>query len=136
MMPEKWNIDHLKEHIPLVAPYLVTLYYFEIIFIMPVMYFVVGKAGAVLTGLTLAILLTLQVLALYFKKEINRRIQLIITDIHFAYVLATLVNFGMHDFDGHTIDIAMYGIRFITILADIPLIWFLTDEKVKLDYSA
>ena len=136
MMPEKWNMNHLKEYIPLVAPYIVTLYYFEIIFIMPVMYFIVGKAGAVLTGLTLAILLTLQVLALYFKKEINRRIQLIITDIHFAYVLASLVNFGMHDFDGHTIDIAMYGIRFITILADIPLIWFLTDEEVKLNYSA
>ncbi len=116
-----------KERAEYFAPYFATLYFVEIIYFMYLLLFVYGRFTAVIAGFTAAALLTLHIIGLYRLMNINRTIQLIIMELHFAYSVSFFVN---RIFVSGTMaegDTVMMILRIFTTAVELPLILVLTD---------
>lgn len=124
------NIDFFRERCWRLIPYIATLYYLEIMYLMFIVNFIAGKIIAVGTGFALAILLSFHVVALFNRKNLNRKIQLFLMDLHFAYSAAFIVSRVVTGFTLSGGDIAVTVFRGITALIEIPMIIFLTDDLI------
>jgi len=126
---------NIKEKVNLFVPYLATFYYVEIIYLMIFLNFLYGKIFAVTAGLLLSFFLTFHIFRLFNKKDINRKIQLYLMDIHFAYSLAYFFNrmFSGNDISG--VDAAVTAFRFITACLEITAVLILTDRIIRSEYT-
>jgi len=118
-----------------ITAYFSTLYYFEIIYFMFILLILYGKPVSVIAGFTMTILITIHIVQLYFKKNINRKIQLFIMDIHIAYAGAYLINIMKLGFEINVLTLSIIFIRSIIIICEIPLLFILTDERVTCHYN-
>jgi hypothetical protein len=116
------------------VPYIATLYYIEILYLMFFFNFLYGKYVSVVTGIFLSFMLTLHVIKLFHRKNLNRKIQLFIMDFHVAYSLAYLVN---RLFSGHSLTCFDYTIttfRFTSASVELLMIYVLTDIIIQNEY--
>jgi hypothetical protein len=120
---------------PRLLPYYSTVYYVEVLYFMFMMLIIYGRTAAVISGLVCSGLLTFHVIGLFFLKNRNRKIQIILMDIHIAFTAGFLVNRIMGDFPLSGIDEFMIIFRGITSVMAIPLILIFTDDKTIKEYS-
>ncbi len=83
----------IKKKVFVYASYFNVLFFFEIINLMFLLLIVYGKFISIACGSILTVLLSLQIINLYFKKEASRKIQLYLMDIHLAYSVPFIFNF-------------------------------------------
>ncbi|MFC1669348.1 hypothetical protein ACFL20_03090 [Spirochaetota bacterium] len=129
-------ISILKKRINAVTAYFTVLYFFEIIFFMIVFLVTQGKLIAVIFGILTAIILTAHIISVYFFKNRNRKIQIVLMEIHFAYSISFIISYFIHGIGGYIIDNIFLIVRLILILGEIPLIYLLTDKEVINLYKA
>ena len=86
-------LNIIKKRVFVYASYFDVLFFFEIINLMFLLLMAYGKIISIAGGSILSVLLSLQIINLYFKKEINRKIQLYLMDIHLAYSVPFIINF-------------------------------------------
>lgn len=72
-------------------PYVSTLLYAEIMLLFIFLNFLYGKPVALVAGIILTALLTLHVIMLFNDNPLNRKIQLLLMDFHFAWSVAFVV---------------------------------------------
>ena len=72
-------------------PYVSTVFYVEILFLFIFLNFLYGKPVALAAGSALTVLLTLHVIMLFNGNPLNRKIQLLLMDVHFAWSFAFVV---------------------------------------------
>jgi len=126
---------NFKEKVNSFVPYLATFYYVEIIYLMIFINFLYGKFFAVTAGLLLALFLTFHVIRLFNKRAINRKIQLYVMDIHFAYSLAYFFNRIFSGSDLTTVDSVVMAFRVVTAFIEITAVLILTDRIIKREYT-
>jgi hypothetical protein len=105
------------------------LYFFEIINLMFLLLMIYGKVISVLSGIILSVLLSFHIINLYYKKEINRKIQLFIMDIHLAYSLPFLFIAALNNYESSIPDYLFIFIRSVIVCFDILFIYILSDYK-------
>jgi len=115
--------------------YLMTLYYFEIIYVMIGLLFLYGKAASIITGLVLSLLLAYHIIQIFFKKNLHRKLQLYIIDLHAAYVMGYLFSSIAMGIDTGIMTILIHIIRFLTLLLELPLIFFLTRNDIAAGFK-
>jgi hypothetical protein len=126
---------NIKEKVNSFVPYLATFYYVEIIYLMIFLNFLYGKIFAVTACLLLAFSLTIHIFRLFNKKDINRKIQLYLMDIHFAYSLAYFFNRMFAGIDISGVDAAVTAFRLITACLEITAMLILTDKIIRSEYT-
>lgn len=124
-----------KEKVNSFVPYLATFYYAEIIYLMIFLNFLYGKFFAVIIGIILTFLLTFHVICLFKKSDINRKIQLYLMDIHFAYSLAYFFNRIFFGSNLTSVDAAVIFFRLLTAFLEITAVLILTDRIIRNGYS-
>jgi hypothetical protein len=124
------NLHYFRERAGRIIPYIATLYYVEIIYLMFVLNFLIGKIPAVISGVALAFLLSLQIVALFNRNNTGRKIQLFLMDIHFAYSIAFIFSRFFSGFALSGGDIAVTLFRGGAALMELPMIIILTDEFI------
>lgn len=130
MMKKIAKIDtFIYKNINYIAAYLSTLYFFEVISIMVATLLSYGKVTASIVGMFLTIVYTIHIIRIYFRKNVNRIVQLIIMDIHIAYITAFLINMYMQDSVVNIFVILITVIRAIMVVVEIPLLYFLSSPK-------
>jgi len=134
-MFKKADKIHIKEKVNSFIPYLATFYYVEIIYLMIFINLLYGKIFAITAGLLLSLLLTFHVIRLFYKKDINRKIQLYFMDIHFAYSLAYVFNRFFSSSDLTAIDSAVIAFRLFTAVIEISAVLILTDRIIRKEYT-
>jgi len=134
-MFKKADKIHIKEKVNSFIPYLATFYYVEIIYLMIFINLLYGKIFAITAGLLLSLLLTFHVIRLFYKKDINRKIQLYFMDIHFAYSLAYVFNRFFSSSDLTAIDSAVIAFRLFTAVIEISAVLIITDRIIRKEYT-
>ncbi|HPJ41248.1 MAG TPA: hypothetical protein PLY21_02915 [Spirochaetota bacterium] len=124
------NLNYFRDISGRIIPYIATFYYVEIIYLMFVLNFLLGKVPAVIAGITLAVLLSFQIVALFSRRDLSRKIQLFLMDIHFAYSAAFIFSRIIADFPLSGGDIAVTIFRGAAVLVELPMIIILTDEFI------
>jgi len=112
-------------------PFVNLLFFFEIIYFMFIISFLMGKAAGILSGLIFLVLIIWQTIGLYSRREIHRKIELFMMDIHFALSVAYIFN---RIFVSSTMSALDYGIfisRGFAIFVELPFIIFLTGRNTE-----
>lgn len=125
----------IKEKISTFIPYLATLYYLEIIFLMVFLNFLYGKTVSVSVAILLSSLLTLHVIRLFLRSDLNRKIQLYLMDLHIAYSIAYIFNKCFSGGDITYIDGTVIFFRVILSSFEIAAVLILTDSNIKKGFS-
>jgi hypothetical protein len=121
---------YLKQKIHLYTAYVMTLYFFEILYLMFGLLFLCGKTVSIFAGVFLSLLLAFHIIQIFFRKSVHRKIQLFITDVHAAFVIGYLFTSAVMGIDAGGMAILIHVIRTLTLLLELPLIFFLTREDV------
>jgi hypothetical protein len=128
-------LNIIKKRVFVYVSYFDVLYFFEIINLMFLFLLVYGKIISITVGSILSVLLSLQIIKLYFKKETNRKIQLYLMDIHAAYSIPFIINFLFYRSDPVMLDYFFVSLRFVICCLEIIFIVVLSDYKEK-SYSS
>jgi hypothetical protein len=105
-------------------------YFFEIIYIMIALLFLYGKPMALAAGFTLTALLSVQIIGLYRRRNINRKIQLFLMNVHAAYALPYLLGMVIGGFTGTVHDAVFLTARALLAAFELPALYLLTDENI------
>jgi hypothetical protein len=92
--------------------------------------FVTGKAVAMTAGLILALLLSAQIIMMYFKRQRARRIQLFMMDIHAALAIGGLLRAMTSPGHAGGLFAAFIAFRIVIVAGEALLIYLLTDEEI------
>lgn len=123
------------ERSSLYAAYLSTLFYLEIIYFMVIMVFALGLLPAVIIGLVLTALYTAHLIRLYFRRRLHRLLQLGIMELHCAFSIGFCYNIISQGYDNNPALLFMALLRAVLVIAEIPLIFLLTGERVIAKYD-
>jgi len=125
----------IKEKVNSFVPYLASFYYVEIIYLMIFINFLYGKFFAVTSGFILTFFLTVHVIRLFYKKDIHRKIQLYLMDIHFAWSLAYVFNRVFSRNDVTPVDSIVIAFRLVSACIEILAVLILTDRTIREEYT-
>ena len=117
-----------NKRIFLYTAYFDVLYFFEIINLMFLLLILYGKFVSVFSGIILTILLSIQIIRIYFGNSLNRKIQIYLMDIHLAYSIPFFLSLIVSGFNSGWLDFIFILLRFVIFCAEIFLIHVLTDE--------
>ena len=123
--------DIIKKRVFVYASYFNILFFFEIINLMFLLLIIYGKIISITAGGILSVLLSLQIINLYFRKETSRKIQLFLMDIHAAYSIAFIINFIFSNNEPVAMDYFFVLLRFLIACFDIIFILALSDYGKK-----
>jgi len=112
-------------------PYLASLYYLEIIYLLVILTMVLGKSVALALAFSLAILLSIHLVGLSERNELNRKIQLFLMDIHIAYTLALFGGTLWNHVPLNTVDAIISVIRLVMAAFEIPCVIILTGKSAR-----
>ncbi len=127
--------DLTTGRIHFLVSYFSTLYYVEIVVLMVSVLFVYGKFASVTVGIVLSILLTLQIVRIFYKRDRYRKIQLILMDLHLAYGLAFFATLPWSGFRLDGANALVFSVRLILVAGEIVLIFLLTDRKITAEFT-
>lgn len=116
-------------------PYLTTLYYIEIIYLMFILLLAFGKTVSVSAGFLLAFLLTVHIIMLNSGKKSSSKIQLLIMDIHGAYSITFLSVAAYHYTEIHAAAIAIIIMRSLLLAWELLSICVLTSDNAVTHFS-
>ena len=108
-------------------PYVLTLYYLEIIFLMFGLLFLYGRTAAVAAGAVLSLLWTYHIIRFHFGDERHRKIQLWVVDLHAAFTAGYLFYTAARGAGDGAAAPLVLGARVLILLCEIPLFLILTD---------
>ena len=120
-------LDSIKKRAFKIVSYFNLLYFIEIINLMFLLLIMFGKVISIITGLILALLLSLHIILLYFKNERNRKIQLYLMDVHLAYSIPFLIVFIIYSNDSRLIDYLFLLLRLVLCCFEVLFIYVLSD---------
>lgn len=120
----------VRDKINIFISYFNVLYFFEIINIMISIYFIYNKFFSITLGIVLSLLLSFQIIMIYFRKNTNRKIQLFIMDIHLAYSIPAFIRMIIYDWHGQFVDVMFIIIRLLIVIFEPIFIYVLTDENI------
>jgi len=123
-------IETVQKKIVTVVSYFNIVYYFEIINLMILLFFLFGKITAVLSGLTLSLLLSWHIIMLFFRKQNNRKIQLFLMDVHVAISAGIIIRTISSPLPVSAVQTSLLTMRILVVLCELLLIFILTDEEV------
>jgi hypothetical protein len=121
--------NYIKQHAFVFVSYLDILFFSEIINLMFFLTLIFGKYISIMTGIVLSLLLCLQIIGLFFKKNISRIAQLIVMDLHLAYSIPFLVFFAVYFRESRTVDVIFVCIRTMISCFEILFIFILSNYK-------
>lgn len=124
-----------EKKIPVFLSYFSTIFFVEILYFMVMILIIYGRTAAVIFGFITAFILTLHVIGLFFQKNMNRKIQLLLMDLHIAFTAGFLINRLFGDFSISGPDEFMIVFRGLTALVEIPLVFIFTKDSVIENYS-
>ncbi len=127
--------QYLKENIHYLVSYFSTLYYVEIVILMVSVLFVYGKILSVAVGLLMAVLLTVQIINVFYKKDRSRKIQLFLMDLHLAYGLAFFINLPFTGYQLNSSNALILTVRSVLVIGELFLIYLLTDKAAAGEFS-
>ena len=128
LTPER--IGRVTARIHIYSAYFSILYFFEIMYLMVLLFFVTGSGPALVAGAVLAPLLSYHIIMLYYGNALHRKIQLYLMDLHLALSVASIARALFWNTDATAIFVSFLFIRMILILGEPVLIYFLTDRTV------
>ncbi len=114
-----------------VAAYQMTLYFFEILYLMIALLFMYGKAVSIAVGAALSLLLAVHIVQMYFKKNRNRLIQLFIIDLHAAFAIGYLFGTAARGADADPAAALILATRTLTLAMELPLAFFLSGSATR-----
>lgn len=120
-------LKSIKKRAFKIVSYFNLLYFIEIINLMFLLLIMFGKVISIIAGLILALLLSLHIILLYFKKERNRKIQLYLMDVHLAYSIPFLIIFLLYSNDSRLIDYLFFLLRLVLCCFEVLFIYVLSD---------
>ena len=123
--------DIIRKRVFVYASYFNILFFFEIINLMFLLLIIYGKIISITAGVILSVLLSLQIINLYFKKETSRKIQLFMMDIHVAYSIPFIINFLFSNNEPVTMDYFFVLLRLVISCFDIIFIVALSDYRER-----
>jgi len=130
------KFDFLITRFPQWLPYIATLYYVDLFFLLPRAVFIFGKPAAVSGIIIFTALWTAHSIALYYRNEINRKIHLVVINIDFALRFPFVVNFiFFHKNQPAWYEAFFFILNVITLITALFTIYLLTDKRVKNGYS-
>jgi len=97
---------------------------------MILLFFLFGKITAVLSGLTLSLLLSWHIIMLFFRKQNNRKIQLFLMDVHVAISAGIIIRTISSPLPVSAVQTSLLTMRILVVLCELLLIFILTDEEV------
>jgi len=118
-----------------VTAYLVTLYYLEIIFLMFSLLFLYGKLAAIGAGMLLTILLAYHIIQIYFRKNLHRKIQLFIIDIHASFAVGYLFYNTARGLESDPAALFIFITRTVILIFELMLLFVLTRDEVVAGFS-
>jgi hypothetical protein len=113
------------------VPYMASLYYIEIIYAMFTLFMTAGKIPGIIIGFIFGVSLSVHIVFLYFRKNFSRIIQLVLLDLHAAYSGAFIINFIASGTAFNPATVMLFSFRFIMFIIEVPMIFYLSSEKVK-----
>ena len=125
----------VRDRIHRIAAYQMTLYYFEILYLMLALLFMYGKAVSLIKGAALSLLLAVHIVQVYFRKNRNRLIQLFIIDLHAAYALGYLFSIAVRGMDADPGAVLILATRTATLVLELPLAFFLSGPDTRERFS-
>lgn len=128
-------LNKIKDNISSIVAYADTAYFIEIIYIMIALDFLSGKTVSVLAGIIFSVLLSFQIIKIYFRREASRKIQLFIMDLHLAYSVPYFMNIVIYGFRGRQYDYIFIIVRIFLVLFEGMAIYLLTDDGVIEGFS-
>ena len=130
------RFDSLITRFPQWLPYIATLYYIDLIFLLPRAIFIFGKPAASIGIIIFTALWTIHSIALYYKNDTNRKIHLAVINIDFALRLPFVINFVFfHKNQTFWYETLFFILNIITLITALFTIYLLTDKRVKANYS-
>jgi hypothetical protein len=126
-MREKINPEILINAVP----YLAAFYYIEIIYAMFTLFMTAGKIFGVTVGFLFGILISMHIVFLFFRKNFSRVIQLVLLDIHAAYSGAFVINFITAGMVFNLASGLLFSFRMLMFIIEVPMILYLSSEKIK-----
>ncbi len=115
-------------------PYILTLYYVEIIFIMFGLLFIYGRAVSIATGSLLSIFWAYHIIRFHFGNELHRKIQIYVIDLHAAFTAGYLFYCAVHGIDGDPAAPFILAARILILACELPLLWILTGDKTAAEF--
>lgn len=113
------------------AAYQMTLYYFEILYLMLALLFLYGRALSITLGALLSLLLAVHIVQVYYKKNRHRLIQLFVIDLHAAFTIGYLFSMAVRGPDADPAGILILTTRSVTLALELPLAFFLTGRETR-----
>ena len=124
------RIKQLKQKLPVLLSYISLMYFIEIIYMMLVIVILYGKTASIITGLTLSVLLSYQIISVNLGKKSGRKVQIVIMEIHFAISIAFITNLIRLDLSIYRPDLIITTVRLMLTALELPLIFLLTGDDV------
>jgi hypothetical protein len=124
-------MNAIKKRLPEIIAYADVLYYFEIMYLMVGMLFLYGKLVALAAGATLAVLLSVMIMMVYFRTGPGRLVQLILMEVHCAYALSLAAGAAVYGLYGSPLENAFLALRTCMAIMECAGIFLLTDWQVR-----
>lgn len=124
-------IELWRSRANLALPYIATLFYVEIMLLFVFLNFLYGKPAALAAGLLLTVLATLHVVMLFNDNPLNRKIQLLLMDVHFAWSVAFVVIRLFPGIPLSGFDIAVAVFRTLAASVELPVILLVASDSKK-----
>lgn len=125
-----------QKTLPLMVSYFNLFYFFEIVYVMIALFAFYGKFVSVITGLIASLLLVIHIICLYMKREINRKIQLFLMELHVVYTIPAFAQIFISGWKGSWMEGVFIVSRLIIIVVEVFLVFLLTDEELKNQFAS
>jgi hypothetical protein len=114
--------------------YFNVLYFFEIIHFMVILSILYGNRISISVGILLGILLTFQIIMIFFKRRNARRAQLFIMELHIAYSFPLFIGVIMGT-RVYYLDLALILFRLVVCIVEIILVYVLTSRRLISEFD-
>ena len=128
-------MNRYEKKAPVFLSYFSTFFFVEILYFMIMILVIYGRTASVIFGFLTALMLSLHVIGLFFNKNKNRKIQVLLMDLHIAFTAGFLINRIFGDFSISGPDQFMIIFRGLTAMLEIPFIIIFTNDSVIDKYS-
>lgn len=123
-------MERITARIHVYTAYFSVLYFFEIMYLMVLLFFVAGSGPALAAGAVLAPLLAYHSIMLYYRNPLHRKIQLYLMDLHLALSAAAIARALFLNPGTTAVFMSFLFIRMLIMLGEPFMIFFLTDRTV------
>jgi hypothetical protein len=121
---------NIGDKINIYASYFDVFYYFEIIYLLIPLNVLYGGFVSITFGIALSVLLSFHIIFLFFKKGINRWIQLFLMELHIAYSFPFFINLLRGGYADSWLETGVTVFRLFICCFELLFLYILTEEDV------